>query len=203
MRLADKLGIDRSSACETYYACQLAHAGCTTEAHVAAEIFGGSMTSNLNPVMYGTGLDPLEAEAIDRALAAMGSFADLASPSLRPFRRRRDARRPGSRGVRHRCAGCHGGPPGGSCPRHRPGGDPPGDLAEAGVAHGRRMGAGAPASLPRGARPITLAVPHGAVPDRGEPITSASTDPATTAGPPGRSSRFRRGCWRRPTPTTR
>ena len=60
MRLAGKLGIDRPSACETYYACQLAHAGCTTEAHVAAEIFGGSMTSNLNPVMYGTGLDPLK-----------------------------------------------------------------------------------------------------------------------------------------------
>ena len=60
MRLAGRLGIDRSSACETYYACQLAHAGCTTEAHVAAEIFGGSMTSNLNPVMYGAGLDPLK-----------------------------------------------------------------------------------------------------------------------------------------------
>ena len=60
MRLAGKLGIDRPSACETYYACQLAHAGCTTEAHAAAEIFGGSMTSNLNPVMYGTGLDPLK-----------------------------------------------------------------------------------------------------------------------------------------------
>ena len=38
MRLAGKLGIDRPSACETYYACQLAHAGCTTEAHAAAEI---------------------------------------------------------------------------------------------------------------------------------------------------------------------
>ena len=60
MRLAGKLGIDRPSTCETYYACQLSHAGCTTEAHVAAEIFGGSMTSNLNPVMYGPGLDPLK-----------------------------------------------------------------------------------------------------------------------------------------------
>lgn len=27
MRLADELGLDRSSACETYYASQLAHAG--------------------------------------------------------------------------------------------------------------------------------------------------------------------------------
>jgi HD-GYP domain-containing protein (c-di-GMP phosphodiesterase class II) len=60
MRLAGKLGTDGPSACETYYACLLAHAGCTTEAHVAAELFGGSMTSNLNPVMYGPGLDPLK-----------------------------------------------------------------------------------------------------------------------------------------------
>lgn len=52
MRLADRLGVDRESASQTYYACLLAHAGCTTEAHVAAEVFGGSITTNLNPVMY-------------------------------------------------------------------------------------------------------------------------------------------------------
>jgi HD-GYP domain-containing protein (c-di-GMP phosphodiesterase class II) len=75
MRLAGKLGIDRSSACETYYACQLAHAGCTTEAHVAAEIFGGSMTSNLNPVMYGQGLDPVK--GLLRALPDPESLAFL------------------------------------------------------------------------------------------------------------------------------
>ena len=73
MRLADKLGIDRASANETYYACQLAHAGCTTEAHVAAEIFGGSMTSNLNPVMYGSGFDALK--GLLRALPDPGSPA--------------------------------------------------------------------------------------------------------------------------------
>src|ERR687888_2565925 len=55
MRLADKLGIDRRTASETYYACLLSHAGCTTEAHVAAEVFGGSLTTNFNPVMYGSG----------------------------------------------------------------------------------------------------------------------------------------------------
>ena len=54
-RLADKLGIDRRSASETYYACLLSHAGCTTEAHVAAEVFGGSLTITFNPVMYGSG----------------------------------------------------------------------------------------------------------------------------------------------------
>src|SRR6266498_3519960 len=57
MRLANKLGIDRSSASQTFYACLLSHAGCTTEAHVAAEVFGGSLTTNLNPVMYGSGRD--------------------------------------------------------------------------------------------------------------------------------------------------
>ena len=54
MRLADRLGVDRRTASETYYACLLSHAGCTTEAYVAAEVFGGSLTVNLNPVMYGS-----------------------------------------------------------------------------------------------------------------------------------------------------
>jgi HD-GYP domain-containing protein (c-di-GMP phosphodiesterase class II) len=55
MRLGDRLGVDRSTASETYYACLLAHAGCTTDAHVAAEVFGGSMTTHFQPVMYGSG----------------------------------------------------------------------------------------------------------------------------------------------------
>src|SRR5215217_4376450 len=54
MRLANKLGIDRHSALETYYACLLSHASCTTEAHVAAEVFGGSLTTNFDPVRYGS-----------------------------------------------------------------------------------------------------------------------------------------------------
>jgi HD-GYP domain-containing protein (c-di-GMP phosphodiesterase class II) len=54
MRLAHALGVDRESATETYYACLLSHAGCTTEAHVAAEVFGGSLTTSFNPVMYGS-----------------------------------------------------------------------------------------------------------------------------------------------------
>jgi HD-GYP domain-containing protein (c-di-GMP phosphodiesterase class II) len=53
-RLADRLGVDRSTASQTYYACLLSHAGCTTDAHVAAEIFGGSLTTQFNPVMYGS-----------------------------------------------------------------------------------------------------------------------------------------------------
>jgi HD-GYP domain-containing protein (c-di-GMP phosphodiesterase class II) len=71
MRLADKLGIDRPSACETYYACQLSHAGCTTGAHVAAEVFGGSLTTNLNPVMYGSRIEVIR--GLLRALPDPGS----------------------------------------------------------------------------------------------------------------------------------
>jgi HD-GYP domain-containing protein (c-di-GMP phosphodiesterase class II) len=55
MRLADRLGVDRDTALETYYGCLLSHAGCTTEAHLAAEVFGGSLTTHLNPVMFGSG----------------------------------------------------------------------------------------------------------------------------------------------------
>jgi HD-GYP domain-containing protein (c-di-GMP phosphodiesterase class II) len=54
MRIAGRLGLDRDDACATYYACLLAHAGCTTEAHTAAEVFGGSMTASFNPVKYGS-----------------------------------------------------------------------------------------------------------------------------------------------------
>lgn len=77
-RLADRLGLDRATASQTYYACLLAHSGCTTDAHVTAEVFGGALTTHLNPVMYGsarevfTGLlralpDP-ESAAVVRAL---------------------------------------------------------------------------------------------------------------------------------------
>ena len=53
MRLADRLGVDDATACQTYYACLLSHAGCTTDAHVTAEVFGDSLTTHLFPVLYG------------------------------------------------------------------------------------------------------------------------------------------------------
>ena len=56
-RLADTFGVDPATASQTYYACLLSHAGCTTDAHVTPEVFGGSLTTNLNPVMYGSGRD--------------------------------------------------------------------------------------------------------------------------------------------------
>jgi HD-GYP domain-containing protein (c-di-GMP phosphodiesterase class II) len=54
-RLADRLEVDPATASQTYYACLLSHAGCTTDAHVTAELFGDSLTTHLNPVLYGSG----------------------------------------------------------------------------------------------------------------------------------------------------
>lgn len=59
MRLGDRLGVDRATARQTYYGCLLSHAGCTTDAHVVAEIFGGSLTTQFNPVMYGSGREAM------------------------------------------------------------------------------------------------------------------------------------------------
>jgi HD-GYP domain-containing protein (c-di-GMP phosphodiesterase class II) len=52
-RLADRLGLDAETTSQTYYACMLSHAGCTTDAHVTAEVFGDSLTTHFNPVTYG------------------------------------------------------------------------------------------------------------------------------------------------------
>ena len=54
-RLGDRVGLDHATASQTYYACLLSHSGCTTDAHVTAEVFGGPLTTHLNPVMYGSG----------------------------------------------------------------------------------------------------------------------------------------------------
>jgi HD-GYP domain-containing protein (c-di-GMP phosphodiesterase class II) len=73
MRLANRLGVDRRTASETYYACLLSHAGCTTEAHHAAEVFGGSLTTSFNPLMYGSAREVLT--GLLRALPDPGSPA--------------------------------------------------------------------------------------------------------------------------------
>jgi HD-GYP domain-containing protein (c-di-GMP phosphodiesterase class II) len=52
-RLADRLGLDAETTSQTYYACMLSHAGCTTDAHVTAQVFGDSLTTHFNPVTYG------------------------------------------------------------------------------------------------------------------------------------------------------
>jgi HD-GYP domain-containing protein (c-di-GMP phosphodiesterase class II) len=53
-RVAERLRVDPATTTGTYYACLLSHSGCTTDAHVTAEVFGGSLTTHLNPVMYGS-----------------------------------------------------------------------------------------------------------------------------------------------------
>jgi HD-GYP domain-containing protein (c-di-GMP phosphodiesterase class II) len=53
-RLAERLGVDPVTVSQTYYACLLSHSGCTTDAHVTAEVFGSSLTTHFNPVMYGS-----------------------------------------------------------------------------------------------------------------------------------------------------
>lgn len=69
-RLAERFGADRTVASQTYYACLLSHSGCTTDAHVTAEVFGGSLTEHFHPVRYGS---PREAfSGIIRALPEPG-----------------------------------------------------------------------------------------------------------------------------------
>ena len=77
-RLADRLEVDRETASQSYYACLLFHVGCTTDAHIAAEVFGGSLTVHFTPVMYGSGREALG--GLVRALPDPHS-----RPLVRPF----------------------------------------------------------------------------------------------------------------------
>ena len=72
-RLADRLGVDRAAASQTYYACMLMYSGCTTDAEVAAETYGGSRTSHFVPVTFGSRREMLA--GILRALPTPGSSA--------------------------------------------------------------------------------------------------------------------------------
>lgn len=74
-RLADRLEVDHVTASQTYYACLLSHAGCTTDAHVTAELFGDSLTTHFNPVMYGSGREVLS--GLLRALPEPGRAAPV------------------------------------------------------------------------------------------------------------------------------
>jgi HD-GYP domain-containing protein (c-di-GMP phosphodiesterase class II) len=59
MRLADRLGVDRETRWQTYYACLLSHSGCTTDAHVTPEVYGASLTRHFHPLMYGSAREVL------------------------------------------------------------------------------------------------------------------------------------------------
>ena len=54
MRLADRLGLDRATVRDTYYASLLAHSGCTADAHVTPQVFGSSLTTHSHPLIYGS-----------------------------------------------------------------------------------------------------------------------------------------------------
>jgi HD-GYP domain-containing protein (c-di-GMP phosphodiesterase class II) len=54
MRLAQRLGVDDRTMSDAYYASLLAHSGCTTQATGVGEIFGGSLTTHLGPVLFGS-----------------------------------------------------------------------------------------------------------------------------------------------------
>jgi HD-GYP domain-containing protein (c-di-GMP phosphodiesterase class II) len=71
MRLADRLGVDRATASQTYYACLLMYSGCTTDAEVTTEIFGGSRTTHLVPATFGSQREVLA--GLLRALPTPGS----------------------------------------------------------------------------------------------------------------------------------
>jgi HD-GYP domain-containing protein (c-di-GMP phosphodiesterase class II) len=60
IRLAERLGVDRETVSQTYYASLLSHSGCTTDAHVTPQVFGGSLKTNFHPVRYGSGREVLK-----------------------------------------------------------------------------------------------------------------------------------------------
>ena len=53
-RPAQYLDVDHETERRVYYGSLLAHAGCTTDAHVSAAIFGSSLVENLHPVIFGS-----------------------------------------------------------------------------------------------------------------------------------------------------
>lgn len=54
MRLADRLGADRRTASDAYYASLLTYCGCTADADDMTGVFGGALTTHLLPVMFGS-----------------------------------------------------------------------------------------------------------------------------------------------------
>ena len=75
MRLAQRLGVDREAASQTYYACLLTYSGCTADTEITAQTFGGSMATHYAPVTFGSQREQLS--GIVRALPTPGSSAPL------------------------------------------------------------------------------------------------------------------------------
>ena len=74
MRLCDRLGADRETASQTFYATLLLHIGCTADAEVAAEIFGGDLSTHVIPALFGSTSEML--------VALLRTLPDPDSPPL-------------------------------------------------------------------------------------------------------------------------
>ena len=72
MRLADRLGVDRATASQTYYGCLLFYVGCTAGAELAADVFGDddALTTFGTPARFGA-----RPEMVRGMLALRGDFA--------------------------------------------------------------------------------------------------------------------------------
>ena len=77
MRLADHLGVDSTTAQQTYYACLLFYVGCTADAEVAAETFGDDDALTTHAMSARFGSRPEMLAGIMRALATSGSPAPV------------------------------------------------------------------------------------------------------------------------------
>ncbi len=54
MRLAERLSVDPETVSQTYYVSLLSYAGCTADAEIASELFGGGMTNHFVPAIFGS-----------------------------------------------------------------------------------------------------------------------------------------------------
>src|SRR5215207_2604650 len=84
MRLADRLKVDGETATQIYYACQLFYVGCTANADVAAELFGGddALITYATPGRFGS-----------RAEMTAGFLRAIAPPGGTPITRARQLTR--------------------------------------------------------------------------------------------------------------
>lgn len=76
MRLCNRLGVDRETARQTYYACLLFYVGCTATAEIAAKIFGDehALTNFATPTRFGS-----------RQQMAVGMLRAIAPPGGPPL----------------------------------------------------------------------------------------------------------------------
>jgi len=77
MRLVERAGIDAATASQTYYACLLFYVGCTANADLADELFGGHdvLTAYGGPARFGSRLQMLA--GMMRAMAPPGDASPI------------------------------------------------------------------------------------------------------------------------------